>query len=123
MELTVLALPPEIWDATPAAAQTLILTLQARVCELEARLGQDSSNFSRPPSSDPPQAPVRPKAPPAGRKRGGQPGHGGVFRRLLPVEQVDAIVAVVPERCRHCEQSFPEPITRHRGRAWRHQVV
>jgi uncharacterized protein DUF6444 len=47
--------------------------LQARVRELEARLGQNSANSSRPPSSDPPQAPVRPKAPPSGRKRRGQP--------------------------------------------------
>src|SRR4051794_29018511 len=106
-----------------AAPRTQNAALQARIRELEARLGQDSSNSSRPPSSDSPQAPVRPKAPPSGRKRGGQPGHPGVFRRLLPVEQVDEIVAVVPERCRHCEQSFPEPTTRHRGRVWRHQVV
>src|SRR3954471_12585341 len=123
MELTVLPLPPEMWDATPAAAQTLILTLQARVCELEARLGQDSSNSSRPPSSDPPQAPVRPKAPPAGRKRGGQPGHRGACRGLLPVEQVDEIVPVVRERCRHCEQPSPGPAARRRARVWRHQVV
>src|SRR4051812_44829581 len=123
MELTVLPLPPEVWDATPAAAQTLILTLQARVCELEARLGQDSSNSSRPPSSDPPQAPVRPKAPPSGRKRGGQPGHRGAFRALLPVEQVDELVVVLPERCRHCEQPFPETTARRRARVWRHQVV
>jgi transposase len=59
----------------------------------------------------------------SGRKRGGQPGHRGAFRRLLPVEQVDEIVAVLPERCRHCQQPFPEPAGRRRGRAWRHQVV
>src|SRR2546430_14262596 len=123
MELTVLPLPSEIWDATPAAAQTLILTLQARVRELEARLGQDSSNSSRPPLSDPPQAPVRANAPPSGRKRGGQVGHRGAFRGLLPVEQVDAIVPVLPERCRRCEQPFPETTARSRARVWRHQVV
>src|SRR3954463_9903703 len=123
MELTVLPLPPEVWDATPAAAQTLILTLQARVCELEARLGQDSSNSSRPPSSEPPQAPVRPKPPPSGRKRGGQPGHRGACRGLLPVEQVDEVVVVVPEACRHCEQPLPELTGRHHARVWRHQVV
>src|SRR4051812_6869024 len=70
--------------------------LQARIRELEARLGQNSANSSRPPSADPPQAPVRPKAPPTGRKRGGEPGHRGVFRALLLVEQVDEVVAVVP---------------------------
>src|SRR3954465_2916042 len=100
MELTELPLPTDIWAATPCAAQALIVALQERIRELEARLGQDSSNSSRPPSSDPPQAPARPKAPPSGRQRGGQPGHPGVFRRLLPIEQVDEVVAVVPEACR-----------------------
>ena len=123
MELTGLPLPAEIWAATPCAAQALIVALQARIRELEARLGQDSSNSSRPPSSDPPQAPVRPKAPAPGRKRSGQPGHRGACRRLLSVEQVDEIVAVVPERCRHCQQPFPETTPRGRSRAWRHQVV
>src|SRR5262249_2051555 len=97
--------------------------LQERVRELEARLGQTSANSSRPPSSDPPQAPPRTKAPPSGRQRGGQPGHRGVHRALLPVEQVDELVPVVPDRCRHCEQPFPEPAGRRRGRVWRHQVV
>src|SRR4051812_22522897 len=120
MELTERPLPPEIWAATPAAAQALIVALQARVRELEGRLRQDSSNCSRPPSSDPPQTPARPKAPPSGRQRGGQPGHRGAYRALLPVEQVDEIVPVVPERCRHCEQPFPATGPGRRGRVWRH---
>jgi transposase len=123
MELIALPLPPEIWAATPGAAQTLILALQERVRELEARLGQTSANSSCPPSSDPPRAPVRPHAPPSGRKRGGQPGHRGTFRKLLPVEQVDEVVAVVPERCRHCQQPFSESTPRRESRVWRHQVV
>src|SRR5262245_46552357 len=62
--------------------------LQRRVRELEGQLGQNSSNSSRPPSTDPPQVLPRRKPPPTGRKRGGQPGHRGAFRALLPVEQV-----------------------------------
>jgi transposase len=134
-------LPPELWATVPAPVRAPLLqewvtlrqenaalraenvVLQQRVRELEARLGQNSANSSRPPSSDPPQTPARPKAPPSGRKRGGQPGHRGAFRELLPVEQVDEIVAVVPERCRCCQQPFPEPAMRRRGRVWRHQVV
>src|SRR5215216_2310937 len=117
MELTERPLPPEIWAATPCAAQALILAQRERIRELEARLGQTSANSSRPPSSDLPQAPPRPKAPPSsGRKRGGQLGHRGTYRALLPVEQVDAVVPVVPERCRHCQQPFPEPAGRRRGR-------
>jgi transposase len=123
MEVTALPLPPEIWAETPPAAQALIVAQQERIRDLEARLGQTSANSSRPPSSDPPEAPARPKATPSGRKRGGQPGHRGTWRRLLPVEQVHEVVTVVPKRCRHCGQPFPEPAGRRRGRVWRHQVV
>src|SRR5438034_996703 len=123
MDLTALPLPPEIWAATPCAAQALIVALQQRIRELEAQLGQTSSNSSRPPSTDPPQAPPRPKAPPTGRKRGGQPGHHGACRALLPVEQVDEVVLVAPEVCRHCGQPFPASAGRPGGRVWRHQVV
>ncbi len=42
---------------------------------------------------------------------------------MLPVEQVDEVIVVVPERCRHCEQPFPKPAGRRRGRVWHHQVV
>src|SRR3954462_5211844 len=111
-----------LW-AKNAALQAESALLHERIRELEVRLGQTSANSSRPPSSDPLQAPARPKAPPSGRKRGGQPGHRGACRKLLPVQQVDEIVAVVPERCRHCEQPFPETAARRRARVWRHQVV
>jgi transposase len=138
---TILPLLPELSMTTPAPDQAPLLeelatlrrenaalrtenaVLQERIRDLEARLGQTSANSSRPPSSDPPQAPVRPKAPPSDRKRGGQPGHRGVHRGLVPVEQVDEVVAVAPERCRHCQQPFPERVGRWRGRVWRHQVV
>jgi hypothetical protein len=123
MELTDLPLPPEIWAPTPLAAQALIVALQERVHELEAGLGRNSSNSSRPPSMDPLQAPPQPKAPPTGRKRGGQPGHRGAYRALLSVEQVDEVVLVVPEVCRHCGQSLPEIAARRRGRVWRHQAA
>src|SRR5919199_4554512 len=109
--------------AENAALRVANAVLQDRIRELEARLGQNSSNSSRPPSTDPPQAPPRPKAPPTGRRRGGQPGHRGTCRALLPVEQVDEVVVVVPEVCRHCGQPFPETARRRRGRVWRHQVV
>src|SRR4051794_35246784 len=77
MLLTDPPLPPGIWAATPCAARALIVALQAHIRELEARLGQISTNSSRPPPSDSPQAPQRPKTPPSGRKRAGQPGHRG----------------------------------------------
>jgi transposase len=106
-----------------AALRAENAVLRERVGELEARLGQNSSNSSRPPSTDPPQAPPRPKARSSGPKRGGQPGHRGTYRALLPVEQVDEVVVVVPKTCRHCAQPLPEPAGRRRARVWRHQVV
>jgi hypothetical protein len=33
------------------------------------------------------------------------------------------VIVVVPEHCRHCQQPFPEPAGRRRGRVWCHQVV
>lgn len=125
METSTSPLAPEVWSATPPESQALIVALQERVRELEARLGQDSSNSSRPPSTDPAQTSAKTKRrqPPSGRKRGGQPGHPGHFRALLPVDQVDHVVVVAPEICRHCGQPFPSAAPRRRARAWRHQVV
>lgn len=84
-----------------AEQQARILALEARVADLEARLGQNSQNSSRPPSSDAPGV-ARPSRPPSGRKPGGQPGHEGQQRMMLPVEQVDTIVPVKPRHCRRC---------------------
>ena len=137
---TTLALAPERWVTVtvpdPALLEQVAMlrlenaalraqnaALQARIRELEARVGQDSSNSSSSPSSDPPQAPARPKAPPSGRKRGGQLGHRGAYRMLLSVDQVDEVVVVLPEVCRHCGQPLPEAAGYTRSRAWRHQVL
>jgi transposase len=139
MDAVALPLPPDSWDALPAAGRALILALQAQVValqtevaalhaqrrELQARLGQDSSNSSRPPSAAPPHAWRKrtPQVSLSGRRRGGQPGHPGRFRSLLPVEQVDEVVVVVPEHCRRCQRPFPSTGARRQGRPWQHQVV
>lgn len=82
--------------------------LEARVAELERRLGRSSRNSSLPPSQDPPSAPPRPRGKGSGRKQGGQPGHEGRYRRLLPAELVDEIVEHWPDRCQFCTHSFSE---------------
>lgn len=101
------------------ALQAQVLGLTARVRELEARLNQNSSNSSRPPSSDMPGTrPAQPKAP-SGKKRGGQPGHEGHQRTLLPPERVSGSKDLKPENCRRCGRHLhgadPEPL--------RHQVI
>src|SRR5215207_2314386 len=54
--------------------------LKAEIAELRERLGQNSSNSSRPPSTAPPSYKSKPPREPKGRKRGGQPGHQGSTR-------------------------------------------
>jgi transposase len=88
--------------------QARVAELEARLAQLEARLQQNSSNSSRPPSSDPVhRRKPAPKPPPSGRKPGGQPGHPGTTRRLLPAEAVDEVVAQIPTRCAHCHAPLP----------------
>jgi transposase len=82
--------------------------LEVRVAELEQRLSRSSRNSSLPPSQDPPSAPPRPRAPASGRRRGGQPGHEGRSRRLLPLERVDEVVEHWPTRCARCAHPFGE---------------
>jgi transposase len=96
--------------------------LEARLAELERWLGRNSRNSSLPPSQDPPSAPPRSKQPASGRKRG-QLGHEGRHRRLLPLEQVDAIVEHWPERCRACSHVFGEPERVAVAEPSRHQVA
>jgi transposase len=74
--------------------------LRARVADLEAQLGQNSTNSHKPPSSDPPD--TRPPKPPTGRKRGGQPGHKAHERVLLPPEQVTRTTVARPKTCTCC---------------------
>src|SRR5229473_426683 len=95
-------IPEEDWAATPLTVRALVVRLLERVAEVEARLNQTSRNSSNPPSSDPPSATGGPTKEPSGRKPGGQPGHQGEWRKLKPVEDVDRVIEVRPERCGEC---------------------
>lgn len=115
-------LPPELpiaeedWNRTPPAVQAVVIALwqqgqalqaqvaalQAEVAQLREQLGRNSQNSSQPPSSDAPQAPPRPKRAPSGRKPGGQPGHTGHGRKLVPVEQVNHVIDLQPMQCSAC---------------------
>ena len=84
-----------------------IAALEQRIRDLEAQLRQNSSNSSRPPSSDPPQAPQRPSKPPTGRMPGGQPGHPGHSRTRLPPDRVEQVVHYWPSVCERCQGPLP----------------
>lgn len=86
---------------TVARLEARVVELEAENAELRRRLGMDSSNSSRPPSSDGPD-----KAPPtslrtrSGRKPGGQPGRTG--GRLEQVADPDRKVVHRPSVCGGC---------------------
>jgi transposase len=83
-------------------------TQQREIDELKARLGRSSRNSSKPPSSDHPgQSGKKKRKRGSGRRPGGQPGHPGANRDLLPSDQVDDIVEHFPEHCEGCGCDLP----------------
>lgn len=83
-----------------------IEALAAENAALRARLGTNSRNSSKPPSSDGPGVKPHPKSqrPATGRKPGGQPGHAG--HTLGLVDEPDEVQVHTPARCRSCDQSL-----------------
>jgi len=88
----------------------LLVAQEARIAELEHRLGLNSSNSGKPPSSDGLKKPVRVSSlrEPSGKKTGGQKGHPG--ETLRRVETPDAMVDHFPETCVTCgERNYSRP--------------
>jgi len=109
--------------ARVASLEATVERLLARITELEARLDLNSSNSSKPPSSDGPMVKLPPKKVPTGRKPGGQRGHKGSYRALLPVEKVDEVVEHWPHKCEGCNAALPTHLRAEVGEPVRHQVT
>ena len=79
-----------------------LTALAAELASLRERIGRNSRNSSKPPSSDSQgfKPPLKRKG--SGRKRGGQPGHPGSGPELLPVERCEEFHDHLPEICRRC---------------------
>ena len=95
--------PPTL-EAAQAVIDVLWDTLgqlQARILELAEQLRLTSRHSSKPPSSEGPAVERRyPEWQRRGRRRGGQPGHPGVNRALVPLTEVDQVYPCWPgERC------------------------
>jgi transposase len=92
--------------------------LKAELAELRERLGQNSNNSSKPPSTDPPHSPQKNSNEAKGQRRGKQRGHKGFGRKLKSIHQVDHIVDLRPTSCKKCNHILlgedPDPA--------RHQV-
>ena len=86
----------------------LLLAQEARIAELERRLGLNSSNSGKPPSSDGLKKPPRTSSlrQPSGKKPGGQQGHpGDTLRRS---ETPDAVIDHYPPSCGACGAPLTE---------------
>jgi transposase len=112
-----------------------VARLEARVARLEEQARSSSRTSSKPPSQDPPKtrqqrrAEARAKAKALlqkeaeGRCAGGQPGHPGAGRELLPEDQVDEIVEHYPDCCQGCGHEFSDE-ERSAARSYgRHQLA
>jgi transposase len=98
LEALVVALQAQV-----SGQQTQIAALQARNAELERRLGLNSGNSGKPPSSDGlKKKPVRTSSlrERSGKKPGGQQGHPG--KTLSRTENPDATIDHFPKTCSGC---------------------
>ena len=95
-DLIVLLVAQEARHAAEMAA------VHAQLAELERRLGLNSSNSGKPPSSDGLKKPPRVSSlrEPSGKNTGGQKGHPG--ETLRRTETPDAIIDHYPETCAAC---------------------
>lgn len=104
------SIPDADWEQTPTS-------VRAYIAKLEEKTRRNSRNSSQPPSQDAPaQKPARDKGATekrSGRPRGGQIGHSGAGRALLPVDGVKTVIPCRPERCEQCGAALsgadPEP--------------
>lgn len=103
-------------DALIVVLTAKIETLTTRVAELETRLGKNSQNSSKPPSTDAfVKPPPRSLRRPSGRQPGKQSGKPG--KRLEPVADPDEIVIHDPATCQGCGQDLSDaPVTGGRSR-------
>lgn len=83
-----------------------VAALENKLARLEARQRQNSSNSSRPPSSDPPWSKPTSSAQGNDRKRGAQPGHKKSERDLVPPDEVDDIQCCTPTICEDCGEAL-----------------
>ena len=88
-----------------AERDVIIDELRAEIAELKARLGSNSSNSSKPPSSDGYAKPTRQQRRDAERK-GKQKGAPG--SHLARVDDPDEIIVHDPEGCRKCGASLDD---------------
>lgn len=99
--LTVQALVFRLWQENDTLKQQLA-RMQVEMDKLGEQVNKNSHNSSKPPSSDMFKESKYPKKEPSGQKQGGQHGHEGKGRKLIPSSQVNKIVVSMPTVCAGC---------------------
>lgn len=117
-------------DKSLADKDKALAEKEKQIADLERQLAarkKNSTNSSKPPSSDGLAGEQRPrkKRKKSRRKPGGQPGHDGSHRPLVEPERVDEVIAILPAECKHCGHG----LSQHRegiqtiDDVHRHQVI
>jgi len=103
---------------------------EKQIADLERQLAlrkRNSTHSSKPPSSDGLAGEPRPRGRrhPSRRKPGGQPGHPGHHRRLVPTAEVSAVEVLLPQQCQHGGRRLPQKTgsVTTQGEPRRHQVT
>jgi transposase len=124
------SIPHHIWDSFSDEARAFVVTvidglerqvieLRQQIQDLKARLDQNSTNSSKPPSTDPIGVKRKPPEPPSKKRRGGQKGHARRMRALVPPERVASVTDCKPAECRRCGH----PLSGEDVEPRRHQVA
>jgi hypothetical protein len=113
-----------------AEREKQIADAEKQIADLERQLTlrkRNSTNSSKPPSSDGLAGAQRPRGRThkSKRKPGGQPGHPGHHRQLLPTAAVNAVKVLLPKQCGNCGRNLPQKPGRvtAEGEPRRHQVT
>jgi transposase len=93
-------------DRRISELEGMLMAALLRIEELERRLGKDSHNSSKPPSSDGLGRGPRVNRKKSEKRPGGQPGHEG--HTLMQVKQPDRVIKHRPQQCNTCHQDLQE---------------
>ena len=117
-------------DQQIAEREQQIADAEKQIADLERQLAarqKNSTNSSKPPSSDGLAGSSRPRGrrKKSKRKPGGQKGHPGHSRPLVPPERVQDVRPVLPVECKHCGEALPQQLEQIQtvGEVQRHQVT
>lgn len=119
--LLLFEIPPDDWEKTPESVRRALRRILEDNQAMAEKARTSSRNSSLPPSKEPPQHKRPRRRHASGRKPGGQRGHRGVTRPLVPPEQLTTPPIVVRPAACPCGHVFPDdaPTT---GAPWRQQV-